>query len=53
MNWIVCNYELKKGKGAKKRVSEDISPLGETKRTKPILHNLISRPELHMVECNP
>ncbi len=27
MNWIVCNYELKKGKGAKKRVSEDTSAL--------------------------
>jgi hypothetical protein len=39
LNWIVCNYELKKGKGAKKRVSEDTSALGETKRTNPILHN--------------
>jgi hypothetical protein len=29
----------KKGKGAKKRVSEDTSALGETKRTNPILHN--------------
>jgi hypothetical protein len=29
----------KKGKGAKKRVSEDTPALGETKRTNPILHN--------------
>jgi hypothetical protein len=36
---IEISERWKKGKGAKKRVIEDTSALGETKRTYPILHN--------------